>query len=161
MSRTVYSRDLKVTVMRALDAGAARAEIAPEIPTESEAAGTLVQRVAGSRGTGISWDWTPENGFAGTRSRCLPKPGQQLVRCHIDTRFVIAEGTLGRAHPLQSTRLRGFLRHGEIVHLWVLWLPMVDIVSRSSHCERYPRVSADQGRETLEIQKIRVSSEHR
>jgi hypothetical protein len=43
--RTIYSRDLKIAAMRAQDAGSTAGEI-PDIPTESETAGTLARRLA-------------------------------------------------------------------------------------------------------------------
>ena len=41
LARAVYSRDLKIAAMRALDAGSTNGEIARQISSESEAAGTL------------------------------------------------------------------------------------------------------------------------
>jgi transposase-like protein len=56
LSRAVYSRDLKIAAMRALDAGARNGEIARKISSEPTPAGALAQRVARQRRSRLSGD---------------------------------------------------------------------------------------------------------
>ena len=49
LSRAVYSRDLKIAAMRALDAGSTTGEIARKYQAEPETAGALARRVARQR----------------------------------------------------------------------------------------------------------------
>ena len=57
LSRAVYSRDLKIAAMRALDAGSHDRRNCAEISTEPETAGALARRVARQRRSGISGHW--------------------------------------------------------------------------------------------------------
>ena len=54
LSRAVYSRDLKIAAMRALDAGSTTGEIARKYQISPQSAGALARRVARQRGSGVS-----------------------------------------------------------------------------------------------------------
>ena len=69
LARSVYSRDLKIAAMRALEAGSAAGENCAEISTEPETAGALAWRVARERGIGVSWYWAAGRRFAGAGRR--------------------------------------------------------------------------------------------
>ena len=61
LSRAVYSRDLKIAAMRALDAGSADRRNCAEISTEPETAGALAGRVARAEG---NWRFPASAGAA-------------------------------------------------------------------------------------------------
>ena len=65
LSRAVYSRDLKIAAMRALDAGSAAGEIARKVSTEPEIAGTLAWGVARQGGNGFPRHWPSRRRSAG------------------------------------------------------------------------------------------------
>ena len=64
LSRAVYSRDLKIAAMRALDAGSTIGEIARKYQISPASAGSLAGRVARQRGSGVSRPWTARCGPA-------------------------------------------------------------------------------------------------
>ena len=88
LSRAVYSRDLKITTMRALDAGSARRRNCAEISTEPETAGALARGVARQGRTGVSRQWAARRRYAGA-GRCPAhrRAGAQNRPAHHGERF--------------------------------------------------------------------------
>ncbi len=88
LSRAVYSRDLKIAAMRALDAGSDYWRNRAQISTEPETAGTLARRVARPRGAGFPRHWAARRRSAGA-GRCPPhrRVGAQNRPAHDGERF--------------------------------------------------------------------------
>jgi transposase len=95
LSRTVYSRDLKLTVMRALDAGAARSEIARKYQLSPK----LLERWRSE------WQAQGELAFPGVGRRRTDLPGAEDPR-----RVVELERKVGQL-TLENDFLKKALQH--------------------------------------------------
>jgi hypothetical protein len=69
LSRAVYSRDLKIATMRALDAGSTNGGVARKYKIKPEAAGTLARRMARQR----------ESAFPGIKKPTFALPSHNIA----------------------------------------------------------------------------------
>jgi transposase len=100
LSRAIYSRDLKLTVMRALDAGAARSEIARKYQLSPK----LLERWRGE------WQAQGELAFPGIGRRRTDLPGPEDTR-----RVVELERKVGQL-TMENDFLKKALQHFKDYH---------------------------------------------